>query len=90
VGSLGVDWAKDWLRAANPQRLGQEGPGRQWPVCRDHHLACAAQRIKELERELKEGRRANDFLKVVCVYSPQAELESVGSSREGLDRLRPW
>ena len=34
-----------------------------------------AQRIKELEREVKELRRANDILKTACAFFAQAELD---------------
>ena len=34
-----------------------------------------AQRIKELEREVKELRRANDILKVASAFFAQAELD---------------
>ena len=34
-----------------------------------------AQRIKELEREVKEFRRANDILKVASAFFAQAELD---------------
>jgi transposase len=34
-----------------------------------------AQRIKELEREVKELRRANDILKTASAFFAQAELD---------------
>ena len=34
-----------------------------------------AQRIKDLEREVKELRRANDILKVASAFFAQAELD---------------
>ena len=34
-----------------------------------------AQRIKELEREVKELRRANDILKLASAFFAQAELD---------------
>ena len=34
-----------------------------------------AQRIKELEREVKELRRANDILKMASAFFAQAELD---------------
>jgi len=34
-----------------------------------------AQRIKELEREVKELRRANEILKVASAFFAQAELD---------------
>ncbi len=34
-----------------------------------------AQRIRELEREVKELRRANEILKLACAFFAQAELD---------------
>ena len=34
-----------------------------------------AQRVKELEREVKELRRANEILKVASAFFAQAELD---------------
>jgi len=34
-----------------------------------------AQRVKELERELKDLRRANDILKLASAFFAQAELD---------------
>ena len=39
-------------------------------------VGCAdAQRVKELEREVKELRRANEILKVASAFFAQAELD---------------
>ena len=43
------------------------------------------QRIKALEREVKELRRANEILKLASAFFAQAELDRV-SSREGFHR----
>jgi transposase len=37
--------------------------------------SAEAQRIKELEREVKELRRANDILKLASAFFAQAELD---------------
>jgi transposase len=36
---------------------------------------CEAQRVKELEREVKELRRANEILKLASAFFAQAELD---------------
>ena len=42
---------------------------------RDGVTTAEAQRIKELEREVKELRRANDILKLASAFFAQAELD---------------
>jgi transposase len=42
---------------------------------RDGITTAAAQRVKELEREVKELRRANEILKVASAFFAQAELD---------------
>ena len=41
---------------------------------RDGVTSAEAQRVKELEREVKELRRANDILKLASAFFAQAEL----------------
>ena len=54
----------DWVKKADVDN-GQR-PGT---------TASDAQRIKELEREVKELRRANDILKTASAFFAQAELD---------------
>lgn len=54
----------DWVKKADADN-GQR-PGT---------TASDAQRIKELEREVKELRRANDILKTASAFFAQAELD---------------
>ena len=42
---------------------------RDWPTTADQ------QRVKELEREVRELRRANEILKLAGAYFAQAELD---------------
>jgi transposase-like protein len=42
---------------------------------RDGVTTAEAQRIKDLEREVKELRRANEILKLASAYFAQAELD---------------
>ena len=42
---------------------------------RDGVTTAEAQRIKELEREVKELRRANEILKLASAFFAQAELD---------------
>ena len=42
---------------------------------RDGVTTTEAQRVKELEREVKELRRANDILKTASAFFAQAELD---------------
>ena len=42
---------------------------------RDGVTTAAAQRVKELEREVKELRRANEILKLASAFFAQAELD---------------
>ena len=42
---------------------------------RDGMTTADAQRVKELEREVKELRRANEILKLASAFFAQAELD---------------
>jgi transposase len=42
---------------------------------RDGVTTAEAQRVKELEREVKELRRANEILKLASAFFAQAELD---------------
>jgi|TARA_R110001583_G_scaffold90485_1_gene232413 transposase-like protein len=42
---------------------------------RDGVTTAEAQRVKELEREVKELRRGNAILKLASAFFPQAELD---------------
>ena len=54
--------------------LGQPGRHRRWRQGRDEHRGCPA-RIRELEQEVKELRRANEILRKASAYFAQAELD---------------
>ena len=73
MGCGGADRAEDWLRCADAAGLGPTPRNRQrgsrW--C-DHGRF---QRVKELEREVKELRRANEILKLASAFFAQAELD---------------
>ena len=66
--------AEDRLRAADAAGLGasehEVDTGQREGV-----TTAEAQRIKELEREVKELRRANEILKLASAFFAQAELD---------------
>jgi transposase len=53
-----------WVRQGERDRGMREGP-----------TAAEAQRVKELEREVRELRRANEILKLASAFFAQAELD---------------
>ena len=69
--SSGVE--RVWLRAADAADLGQ-APGIKTGV-RDGVATADAQRMKKLEREVKELRRAKEILKLASAFFGQAELD---------------
>jgi transposase-like protein len=74
VGGDRVDCTEDRLCAADAAGLGQAGRGG----CRRLRRASARprrKRIKDLEREVKELRRANEILKLASAFFAQAELD---------------
>ena len=73
VGWRRLDSAEDWLRAANLAGMDQAPQSRAG--VRDGRTAAEAQRFKELERELKELRRANEILKRASAFFVQAQLD---------------
>jgi transposase len=73
VGGSRVDRAQDWLCAVDPAGLGHEAEvdaGSRAGV-----TTSEAQRVKELEREVKELRRANEILKLASAFFAQAEID---------------
>ena len=48
---------------------------RSTPACAMASTTAEAQRIKALEREVKELRRANEILKLASAFFAQAELD---------------
>ena len=53
-----------WVRQGERDRGMREGP-----------TTAEAQRVKELEREVRELRRANEILKLASAFFAQAELD---------------
>ena len=53
--------------------MGQACRGRYGRA--DGVTTAQAQRVKELEREIKELRRANEILKLASTFFAQAELD---------------
>jgi transposase len=53
-----------WVRQGERNRGMREGP-----------TTAEAQRVKELEREVRELRRANEILKLASAFFAQAELD---------------
>ena len=74
MGRRAIDCAQDRLRAANAAGLDQVRRSRRWGV-REGITTSEAQRGKELEREVKELRRANEILKLASAFFAQAELD---------------
>jgi hypothetical protein len=52
-------------------------------------INAEAQRVKELEREVKELRRANEILKLASAFLPRRS-STADSNTEGLHRRGPW
>jgi len=73
VGSYRIDCAEDWLCAANPARWVKRAEIDAG--LRAGTTTSDARRIKELEREVKELRRANEILKTASAFFAQAELD---------------
>lgn len=71
VGGSRLACAQDLLRAANAVGMGQACGGR-YRSARRHHYA-EAQLVKDLAREVKELRRANDILKLASAFFAKAE-----------------
>jgi transposase-like protein len=73
VGRGAVDCTEDGLRSADPADLVKQDEidgGRRNGV-----TTAEAQRAKDLEREVKELRRANEILKLASAFFAQAELD---------------
>jgi hypothetical protein len=64
---------EDRLRAADAAEWVKRHEVDAGPARRRHH--AEAQRIKDLEREVKELRRANEILKLASAFFAQAELD---------------
>ena len=73
MGSHRIHCPQDWLRATDVERMGHRtevDAGKREGV-----TTAEAQRVKELEREVKELRRANEILKLASAFFAQAELD---------------
>ena len=73
VGWRRLDSAEDWLRAANLAGMVQAPRGRAG--VRGGVTAAEAQRFKELEREVKQLRQANEILNLASAFFAYAELD---------------
>ncbi len=73
VGGHRIDRAQDRLCAADAA-----GMGKRVEIdsgLRDGSTSAERERIKSLEREVKELRRANEILKLASAFFAQAELD---------------
>ena len=73
MGGRDVDSPQDRLRATDAAGVGQACGGRRRGA--RGTTTAEMQRIKELERENKELRRANEILKTASAFFAQAELD---------------
>ena len=66
AGKIGctAETLRRWVRQGERDRGVREGP-----------TTAEAQRVKELEREVRELRRANEILKLASAFFAQAELD---------------
>ena len=66
AGKIGctAETLRRWVRQAERGRGGREGPS-----------TAEQQRVKALEREVRELRRANEILKLASAFFAQAELD---------------
>jgi transposase len=66
AGKIGctAETLRRWVRQGERDRGVREGP-----------TTAEAQRVKELEREVREVRRANEILKLASAFFAQAELD---------------
>ena len=72
MGRGRVDRTEDRLRASDLARVGQAPGSRR--AFRADVTTVEAQRVKELEREVKELRRATEILKLASAFFAQAAL----------------
>ena len=66
MGSNRIDFLEDWLRAADAERMGQEGwvdTGQRGGITTDQ-----AEKMKALEREVRELKQANEILRKASAY----------------------
>ena len=68
-----VDFGKDRLRTANAKRMGEEGRSRYGQ--RGGVTTEQAEKMKALEREVRELKQANEILRKASAYFAQAELD---------------
>ena len=73
MGSNRIDRADDWLCTADA--FGMVKRDEVDRGVRDGVSTDERERIKALEREVKELRRANEILKVASAFFAQAELD---------------
>jgi transposase-like protein len=72
VGGGRVDRRQDWRDAADAAELG--APARARQRLREEPTIAEAQRVKDLEREVRELRKTNAILKLASAYFAPAEL----------------
>ena len=74
MGGDRVDRRQDRLHGRDAAQVGAPGRARQRRAARCLRPA-EQQRIKELEREVRELRKTNEILKLASAYFAQAELD---------------
>jgi len=74
--------------AARPKRYGAGTTSEKDSGERAGATSAERERIKELEREVRELRQANEILRKASAYFAQAELDA-RSSDEGIHRPAP-
>ena len=70
-----IDRRQDWLHGRDAGQVGAPGRARQRRTARPGSTAAEQQRIKDLEREVRELRKTNEILKLAIAYFAQAEFD---------------
>ena len=73
VGSDRLDCGEDWLHRGDVARLGASGGAR--PGAAGWSTSDDRERVKALEREVRELRQANEILRKASAYFAMAELD---------------
>ena len=73
MGGHHIDSGQDWLHARDSSPLGT--PARARYGQRPGPTTAEEERIKALEREVRELRKANEILRLASAFFAQAELD---------------